>query len=173
MTYHDDETTETVAFGNSMKVIEPSMSPSSKGSLLKKVFVIATTMVASATVATKYSGTGGNTAVDLVPNDSTRVGTKYLNPKCAGTDMLKDFKAGLIWTSRFGGDSRWIFGLQCDGEEAWGYPPCPSDYGGYGAKEFCDTCAGGTVELKSGSSYPSGPIINDYKYPCAAYVIPK
>mmetsp|Transcript_24935 Transcript_24935/g.26759 ORF Transcript_24935/g.26759 Transcript_24935/m.26759 type:complete len:160 (+) Transcript_24935:127-606(+) len=159
MTYHDDDdTTDTVPFGNSLEVIEPSTSSSREGSSLKQVFVIATTMIVGTTVATTYSGTGGNTTVNLAPGHGD-IGTKYLNPKCAGTEMLELFKAGAYWTHRT--ESEWKFVRYCvySGN-------CISHYT---AKEFCDTCAGGPGI----NGYLNGYKTDYGEWYCAPYVIPK
>jgi len=159
MTYHDDNTNETVPFGNSSKVIEASTS-SSHGGSLKKVFVIAATMMVGAAAATTYSGTGGNIAGVLFSGGHCqyqntqrscsvagcgegRVGNKYLNPKCAGSQMFGDLQppdtpgAKSILTRR----------TLCDGQAIWSFEWLDYHHTrpSYSLEEFCNTCAGGRV----------------------------
>merc|ERR1719491_2071565 len=142
MTYHANNTEETIPFGNSSKLIKASTS-SSRGGLLKKTFVVATTMLVGAAVTT-YSGKGGTDnglAVDLVSDTpySGRVGNAYLNPACMGTDMFgdlqpraKDGKRCMYshTPSHDFGEGSWYFDWTC---------ARPT----YTCEKFCNTCAGG------------------------------
>ena len=148
MTYHNNNTEETVPFGNSSKVVEASTS-SSRGGLLKKTFVVATTMLVGAALTT-HSGKGGTDnglAVDLVSDSSYegRVGNAYLNPTCQGTAMFGDYQPP---TKYGGGEFNSHTPSRRYGEGFWDFNIVPRYFPHtYSWETFCTVCAGGPAEF--------------------------
>jgi len=108
-----------------------------------------------------------------------KVGNKYLNPTCAGTDMFGDLQPranpndpntplspcmSSHTPSYELGKGYWSFDWTC-AEGPWGsFGPWPT----YDCEKFCNTCAGGPVGYDDGNAFCS----TDGGWFCKAYVAP-